>query len=272
VYAESAVQWTPWLRTVAGLRADGYRFGTGERRATAGIVTPKLSVVAGPFFFHAGHGFHSNDARGVVAGVTPLVRTRGVEAGVRGEPMPGLVTSLVAWRLTSGAELVYAGDTGTTEPSRASRRHGIEWSSAYTAGPLRLDLDVALSRARFTQDAPEGNVVPGALERMISAGASYAPGEGWSLGMHLRHLGPRALTEDGAVRSRGSTLADARIGYRFGPRTQLVLDVFNLFDRQAREVEYYYASRLPGENTARQDIHFHPAVPRTFRLTLTQAF
>ncbi|GGX76373.1 TonB-dependent receptor [Massilia dura] len=278
VFAETSVRWAPWLRTVAGLRGDAYRFDVNGRRADATIATPKLSVIAGPWrnmelFFNAGHGFHSNDARGVVDGVTPLVRTRGVEAGVRSEPVPGLETSLTAWRLSSGSELVYVGDAGTTEPSRASRRHGIEWNTQYTTGPLRFDLDLAVSRARYTQPAEEGDRVPGALERMAAFDVSYAPlGKRWSGGFNVRYLGPRALTEDDGVRSRASTLASARIAYRFNPRTQLTLDVFNLFDRKASDIEYYYASRLPGEAAARDDVHFHPVEPRTVRLALNYTF
>ncbi|QBE64415.1 TonB-dependent receptor [Pseudoduganella lutea] len=282
VFAETSAHWTPWLRTVAGLRGEAFRFSVTGRREEATIVTPKLSIVAGPWqgtelFFNAGHGFHSNDARGVVDGVTPLVRTRGVEAGVRSELAWGLETSLTAWRLASGSELVYVGDAGTTEPSRASRRHGIEWNVHYAKGPWRADMDVAASRARYTQPAEEGDRVPGALARMAALDVSYVPaGGGWSGGVNLRHLGPRALVEDGSVHSRASTLAGARVGYRFGGGAQLTLDVFNLFDRRASDIEYYYASRLPEEaragSEAQDDVHFHPVEPRTVRLTLAYAF
>jgi hypothetical protein len=278
VFAESAIDLASWLRAVIGVRADGYRFKVNGQSATAGIVTPKLAVIAGPWhgtelFFNAGHGFHSNDARGVVDGVTPLVRTRGIEAGLRHDVMAGLQTSLVAWRLASGSELVYVGDAGSTEPSRASRRHGVEWNTHYTRGPWRADLDLAVSKARYTAAAEEGDSVPGALERMASLELAYAPADGsWSGGVNLRYLGPRPLAEDGSQRSRGSTLASARLGYRIGPRARLTVDVFNLFDRQASDIAYYYASRLPGEAEARDDVHFHPALPRTVRLALQTTF
>lgn len=54
---------------------------------------------------------------------------------------------------------------------------------------------------------------------------------------------------------------------------RLALDVFNLFDRKASHIDYYYASRLPGEGVAGvNDIHFHPVEPRSVRLTLTASF
>jgi hypothetical protein len=56
-------------------------------------------------------------------------------------------------------------------------------------------------------------------------------------------------------------------GYRFSPRWSAWLDVYNLFDRDVSDIEYFYVSRLPGEPEAGiADIHFHPAEPQTFRL------
>jgi hypothetical protein len=44
-------------------------------------------------------------------------------------------------------------------------------------------------------------------------------------------------------------------------------DVFNIFDRKADDITYYYTSRLPGEPAAGiNDIHFHPVENRSFRL------
>jgi outer membrane receptor protein involved in Fe transport len=60
------------------------------------------------------------------------------------------------------------------------------------------------------------------------------------------------------------------VGYKFNPRLKLALDAFNLFNRKASDVDYYYASRLPGEPAdGVADRHFHPVEARTFRLTLT---
>jgi outer membrane receptor protein involved in Fe transport len=78
LYAENATQWTPWLRSVAGLRGDRFDFkvassidaNSGSRSAS--IASPKLSLIFGPwakteYFANYGHGFHSNDARGTTA-------------------------------------------------------------------------------------------------------------------------------------------------------------------------------------------------------------
>ena len=48
-----------------------------------------------------------------------------------------------------------------------------------------------------------------------------------------------------------------------------MLQVFNLFDAEVSDVDYCYASRLPGEPAEGiADIHTHPREPRTLRLVL----
>ena len=64
-----------------------------------------------------------------------------------------------------------------------------------------------------------------------------------------------------------------RAGYKFTEATKLTLDFFNLFDRKASDIDYFYASRLKGEPAAGvDDIHFHPVEPRSLRVTLTTSF
>ena len=78
IYAENTVHWTDWLRTIVGWRGD-YLSGAASirfsmrpipARSSAGIGSPKFTMVFGPFnktefFFGAGYGMHSNDVRGV---------------------------------------------------------------------------------------------------------------------------------------------------------------------------------------------------------------
>jgi hypothetical protein len=301
LYGEWGAQWTTWLRSQIGLRADSARFDVGSSiaansgKASDEQLSPKLSLVFGPwrqteFFVNAGRGFHSNDARGTTARLAPggaealdpvpgLAASRGSEIGLRTTVVPGLQSSLALWRLDLDSELVYIGDAGTTEPSGASRRHGIEWNNHWVLDELGwpgwlLDLDLAASKARF-RDAPSGaDRVPGAVDRVASFGLSYAPEAGrWFGHFQLRHFGPRDLVEDGSQRSASTTLAYLRGGWRASPAFSLTVDVFNLFDREASDIDYYYASRLPGEPAGGlEDRHFHPVEPRTLRVTASFRF
>ena len=300
LYAENSVQWTPWLRSNAGLRWDDYHFdvassiaaNSGKRSAT--LASPKFGLVLGPWhqtelFINYGQGFHSNDARGVTETVTPkelqpaqaspaLVRSRGGELGLRTEIVPGLQTSLALWQLKLGSELVFSGDAGDTEASGASKRYGVEINNHYVASRwLLLDADIAVSRARFTSDQGEapnlGRYIPGSVDTVVSIGATVTEYGPWFGHFQLRYFGPRPLIEDDSQRSRATTLGYLRVGYRITPDLKLALDVFNLFDRKASDIDYYYASRLPGEPAGGvNDVHFHPVEPRTVRVSLTANF
>jgi outer membrane receptor protein involved in Fe transport len=288
VYGQSAVEFSPSLRAVLGLRADRLTTRVDAltlppiaARASATQLSPKLSLIAGPFaktefFFNAGRGLHSNDARGTTARVDPksgdavdpvppLVAARGVEVGARTEALAGLQSSLALWRLLSDSELVYIGDAGATEASAASRRRGVEFNNRYM--PLRwllLDADFAWTHARFVN----GDRIPNAVDRVASVAATVRDLGPWSASLQWRYLGPGALTEDNAVRSTSSLTTNLRLGWRITPKAELTLDVFNLFDRKVNDIQYFYESRLPGEAAAVADRHVHPAEPRSARLTL----
>ncbi|TFW19164.1 TonB-dependent receptor [Duganella callida] len=295
-YLENTVQWRDWLRTTAGLRYDRYRFDVASNiaensgKVDAGTTSPKISVVLGPwdkteFFINYGEGFHSNDARGTtvhlapkerepVDPVTPLVKTRGAELGVRSEIIPGLQSSAALWQLRSASELVFSGDAGDTSASRGSYRSGIEWNNHYIAASwLLFDLDLAYSRGHYTEHDAAGDYIPGAIGKVASFGATISDLGPWSAAFQMRYFGPRPLIEDNSQRSATTAIAYARLGYKFKRRWTVQLDAFNLFDRQVSDVDYYYASRLPGEPAEGvQDIHTHPAERRSFRLTLKTAF
>ncbi len=298
VFAESTLHWHEKFRSIIGLRYDRYRFrvssdnGANSGNVADGIASPKLSLIFGPwgkteFFANMGRGFHSNDARGTTQTiapktglstqpVTPLVRTRGFELGARSEVINGLQSSLVLWRLDIDSELLFVGDAGETEPSRASKRSGIEWNNRYVVAPwLAFDLDVAFSRARFRSFDPavdRGTHIPGALEKAVSFGVSIRDRGPWSGHIHWRYLGPRPLIDDNSVRSAPTSLVHARVGYRLLANTRVSLDVFNLFNRKASDIDYFYESRLRGETASVNDVHFHPVEPRTLRLTLATGF
>ena len=296
LYGENATRWAPWLRSVAGLRADAYRFKVNSDNAVnsgtarEAIVNPKLSLVAGPwasteFYLNAGGGFHSNDARGTtirvdpktgdaVDRVTPLVRSRGAELGVRGNWLPGLQTSLAIYRLDLASELLFVGDAGTTEASRPSRRVGFELANYYKLGNwLTVDADVAFARARFRDADPTGNRIPGAVEGVASLAIAVDNLGPWFGAAQLRYFGPRPLLEDNSVRSSSTIVFNARLGYRVSPKMRVELEGFNLANRRASAIDYYYTSRLPGEAVAGvHAIHFHPVESRSFRLTLAMNF
>ncbi|HEY0821363.1 MAG TPA: TonB-dependent receptor [Rhizobacter sp.] len=286
VYGQTGLALTPWLRTVLGVRADSVHFKTDDhlaaRSATDGDqqLSPKFTLVAGPwarteFFFNAGRGFHSNDARGATDPVDPapgLAASRGHEIGVRTEWLPGLQSSLALWRLDFDSELVYVGDAGNTEASLPSKRRGVEWNNRWTPRSwLLVDADLAWSHARF-RDAGAADRIPNAVDKVASVALSVKDLAGWSASLQWRYLGSGALVEDNSLRSTSSATTNLRVSRKLWRDAELTLDVFNLFDREVYDIQYYYESRPPLLAAPREDRHVHPAEPRTVRLTLKMAF
>ena len=295
MYVENSLQWTAKFRSVFGLRADYTNMDVASNLAANSgnrndhLASPKLNLIFGPwekteYFISAGSGFHSNDARGAVITLDPktlapaaqapvLVCSRGAELGVRSEWVPKLQSSLALWRLSLDSELVFAGDAGTTLASRPSLRHGIEWSNRYRPRPwLLIDADISASKARFTDDDPAGQRIPGSIDRVAAVGVTLEQFGRWSGAAQMRYFGPRPLIEDGSVYSRSTLTANLRIGYRLDKKLRIGLDVFNLFNRRASDIDYFYASQLRGEAVPVNDVHFHPLEPRNLTLTLSANF
>jgi hypothetical protein len=295
-YLQHEVQWTAWMRSSAGLRLDRFQFDVAAGRpensgtASGGLASPKAALIFGPWrstevYVNAGYGYHSNDARGTTLTVdplsgapanrvTPLARARGSEIGARLVPRRGLQMEVALWRLDLDGELLFLGDAGTTASSRPSRRWGVEWSTyAAPRSWLTLGADLGWSRARFANFESGGDHVPGAVERVPSAGLAVDDGGVGFGSLRLRYFGPRPLVEDGTVRSSATRLLNGQVGARLTRTTELVLDGFNLLDAAAGDIDYFYTSRLPGEPAeGMDDLHAHPALPRTLRLSMRWRF
>jgi len=289
-------QWLTWLRSTLGLRADQYWFdvdaghAANAGAAAAAVVSPKAALVIGPWrnselYLSAGRGFHSNDARGTtltsdpvsgdpVEAVTPLASARGGEVGLRTMPARGLQITAAAWGLSLDSELVFVGDAGTTDAGRASRRYGVEVTSLYAPAPwLTLDGDVAFSRGRFRGGDRAARHIPGAVERVVAGGITVQDRGRFGGSLRLRHFGARDLSEDATVRSQPTTMFNGELVMQASAHMRVVLDAFNLFNARASDIDYFYTSRLPSEPAAGvDDVHSHPALPRSVRLGLHVAF
>lgn len=295
LYVENATQWAEKFRSVAGARVDNFNFKVNSNisansgNVSASKVSPKLNLIFGPwnsteFYASNGLGFHSNDARGTTLTqdpktgnradkVPPLVRSKGLELGVRTEAIKGLQSALSVYQLDFDSELIFQGDAGTTRAGRASRRTGFEFSNYYKPYRwLTVDADISFAKARFRNNDPVGDRVPGAVEGVASV-ALAVDGLGPYFGaLQLRYFGPRPLLENNSVRSKSTATMNGRIGYKFSPKLKLELEGFNLTNRRDSAIDYYYTSQLKGETAPVADVHFHPIETRSFRLTLVANF
>ncbi|MEH2488345.1 TonB-dependent receptor [Bradyrhizobium sp. AZCC 2230] len=333
IYAENTVRWTDWLRTTVGWRGDYYNAdvtslfnSNNSGHVDASLGSPKFRMVLGPFnqtefFLGAGYGMHSNDARGATTTEDPndpttrlspsplLVRTRGAEVGVRTRIIPGLDSSFSLFILDQDSEILFSGDAGDTEATRASRRYGFEWTNHYRPKSwIDIDADLAMTHARFRGydfdqadvyaslagypeaqigNAP-GNYIPNAPPMVASAGITLGEKTGWFGGVRWRYLAASPLTEDNAFRSSATSVFNGRLGYRADNGWRIQLDVLNLFNTQANQITYAYGSLLKTDTLYNlctggvapsavcqngvMDYVLHPVEPLTFRVTVAGAF
>lgn len=294
-YASLESRWRPRLRTVLGIRHDAYAFrvrsddsrNSGSR--VAAISSPKASLILTPIlgtevYLGAGLGFHSNDARGTTirfdplsgdstTQVSPLVRSRAAEIGVRTSRGEWLRTAASLWALNLDSELLFVGDAGTTEALGGTRRVGLTMANYWKPSrSLSVDSDVSFTRARFTDVASTADRIPGALERVITAGATWEPRRGMHAVARVRHFGASALVEDNSVRGTPTTLLNLSVGGTVRG-TRLTASVLNAGNARASDVQYFYVSRLSGEaGSGVADVHSHPVEPRMLRLGISRGF
>lgn len=297
IYFENATQWTNKFRTLAGIRHDFYRFDVNSNnvansgRGSDTLASPKLALIFGPwakteYYLNVGSGFHSNDVRGTTISVDPktgdpvnkapaLVRSKGLEIGVRSEIIPRLQSALSFYGLDFASELIFVGDAGTTQASRPSRRYGSEFSNYYRATDwLTINANIAFARARFRDIDLAGNRIPGAIEGVGSLALTIDNIGPYFGALQMRYFGPRPLIENNSVRSQSTNTLNGTGGYKITPTIRIQLECFNLTNRKDSAIDYYYESRLKSEpaGAAIPDVHFHPIESRSLRVRLTATF
>jgi hypothetical protein len=269
-FTQLSSHWTPWFRTMFGLRGDEYQFDVNGGHRGASIASPKASFIFTPshvieLYLNGGFGFHSDDAR------TPaLVRSRGAEVGVRTDLVNGWTSTVAFWALNLDSELIWDGDHGTDAPSFPSDRLGVTWSNTYRPTPqIAFDVDASYVHARFAGQAQP--FIPGALENTLVGGITWTPAtHGIFAAFHVRRFGSYPLVQSDSVRAPSTMVANADAGYSLAAGVRVQLTLLNIFNSLGDDIDYYYASRLPGEPaTGVMDQHLHPIEPRQLRVSLS---
>jgi outer membrane receptor protein involved in Fe transport len=287
IFGEADLRLTKALRFIAGVRGDRIDVAVDDRledltttsTRTSGVkgaalLSPKFLAIFSPvpmvdLFGSYGRGFHSNDARGVVLARSPatlITPALGYEIGARATPLDDLTFQASAFRLDLSSELVWSGDTGGTEPSLPTRRYGLEIGVRYSIDKwLFADADATFVRARFRENAGNGDAVALAPTRTFSAGIGVRPplGDVRPFGaLRLKSIADRPANEDGSLIAKGFTTLDANAGARWR-NLELGIDVQNVCDTLYREVNFANISRLSYEPAPVTGIHYSPGWPRT---------
>jgi len=278
------------VRLVAGLREDVFIYRITQHvnntdQPVNGAVTrarlnEKVNLILGPwaeteFFANFGTGFHSNDARAVLANPsqTALPTATGYEFGVKTRILPRVDLSATYWFLNLQSELVFNSDDGTTTALGATHREGLEFATKIRLLDW-LTFDGAFTyttHANFlhptlaaTPDPVPGTAIP--LAPIWTARADLTARLPWGLSSDLGmiYVGNRALDPLRQQTARGYTLVNWTGRYRY-KNLEAFLSIENLLNTEWREAQFFFASRLPGEPaTGVPDTHFVPGNPRTF--------
>ena len=123
---------------------------------------------------HDDHARSRRPAKPSIA-VTPLVRATGRRGRRPHRRDPASADRRVTlWTLTLASELVFVGDAGTTEagPAEPSLRRRVRELLRAAAVADRSTATCRCRSARFTDVDPAGDRIPGAVETVVSAGAT----------------------------------------------------------------------------------------------------
>jgi hypothetical protein len=269
------------VRVITGARGDiftydGTQFVNNAEGDINGHVTKarpdvKANLILGPWFqtelfANFGTGYHSNDARAVLSDptLTALPTATGYEFGFRTRILPRTEIFATYWFLNLESELVFNGDTGTTEAQGPTHREGLEFGTTlHLLDWLTFTGDFTYTtHAEFVRPRP----APIPLAPIWTARWDLTARLPWGLStsFEMRYLGDRPADEDNIQTARGYTLFNwtARYRYKF---MEAFLSIENLANVEWREAQFSFNSRLAGEPASGvPDIHFTPGNPRTF--------
>jgi outer membrane receptor protein involved in Fe transport len=281
-FLKAEVQPTTWVRFIGGVRSELFTFDVRNRcatcteqpggRTTSSLILPKANLILGPWistelFLNYGEGFHSNDARSAVGqAASPLARSKSYEVGIRAKPWgaDGIELIATAWQMDLQSELVFIGDSGTTDIRGASRRRGVEVAArGQVWGPLYVNGSVTYTKAEFRN----GDAIPLAPEVTAYGAVLLAWPEGLTSQLQATYLGVRPLTEDRSAKAPSWLTVDLSERYQlpvklpYG-RMEAFFFVQNLFNTEWEQATFFFQSQLRNEGTPRNDIHFVPGSPR----------
>ncbi|WP_366183747.1 TonB-dependent receptor [Flavobacterium ovatum] len=258
------------------VRFDYFKFNYQDKLAatyrtqseTEFKVSPKLNFIytqnnSLQFFFKTGFGFHSNDARVVVQnnGKEILPTSIGFDLGSIFKATPKVLVNAALWALYLQQEFVYVGDAGVIEPSGKTKRMGADLGIRYQMNDyLFLDSDVTYTYARSIDEPSGQNYIPLAPDFTATGGLSFQKWNGFSGGIHYRHLKSRPANEDNSIIAKGYGIVDCNINYDVKNVT-FGLSVENLFNKEWNETQFATETRLQNEPNSVEEIHFTPGTP-----------
>jgi hypothetical protein len=285
-----------WLFNL-GLRFDDFNFfylNTAPASDTAAavyngvktsqgksIVSPKINIqytwnTEVQFYLKMGKGFHSNDARVVIAnqGLQILPAAYGMDFGLNWKPIPGIFVNAALWYLYLQQEFTYGADFGdeSVEPGGRTERKGIDLSIRYQVFSwLYGNVNVDLAKPKSLDAAKGANYLPLAPTFTSTAGLYYKLKNGMNGGISYRYLHNRAANEDYSLTAYGYFITDLTANYT-RKKFEIGVAIENLFNRRWNEAQFAYVSRLKNETAPVDEVSNTPGVPFFARIKFAVYF
>jgi hypothetical protein len=272
-YIDENLRSGKWLFN-AGLRMDYLYFDYEDRlnpqmpARSKTVFSPKLNLEytansSIQIYLKTGKGFHSNDAKVVVAnqGQEILPAAFGTDLGINWKPIDRLFINAAVWYLYLQQEFVYDGDEGTLEPSGQTRREGVDFSARYQFNNwLYAFLDFNYAKAREVQSPKGMDYVPLAVPLSSAGGLNYKFANGINGALSYRYMKDRPANEENSLIAKGYFVSDLTAFYT-RKKFEVGLEIQNLFNTQWREEQFEVESRMKNESAPVDGINFTAGTP-----------
>lgn len=291
-YLNETLQLNDRFSINAGLRSDQFYYGyknelaadtlypgTGVYHVNDHSLSPKLSFYYNQnenlrFYLNLGKGFHSNDARSVVAvkGDLSLPAAYGADLGTVFKPVNNLIINAAIWYIELDQENVYGGDGGTIEFSGKTKRVGFDFSARYQ--PLKylfLDLDLNDAHGRSVNDPKGQNYIPLAPVWTSTGGITYSKQNGFNGSLRYRYMGDRPANANYSLTAVGYFVTDFVFNYT-KKNYEIGLTINNVLNTKWKETQFDTVTRLKGEAAPVDEICFTPGTPFAARLSFSVFF
>jgi len=265
------------VRLVTGIRGDIFSYDVREHVNTTVPTSTARSRGGGPttrptwssalaateLFANFGTGFHSNDARAVIADRTldALPTATGWELGSRAGSFPAPRSTATYWFSTWAAS--WSSSATRVRPRRRGGAIGRAWSSGPRSGSSTGSPSQETSLHDQAEIRRHRQAIPLAPIWTARGRPDRPPAVGLASSLEMRYLGDRPA-DPTALGGQGlhAVQLDDPLSL---PRRRGVPEHREPHQHHWRESQFFFTSRLPGEPAGGvADLHFTPGNPRSF--------
>lgn len=295
-YIDETLENGRWLFNV-GVRADYFNFyyrniapsSDSAAKIYDGLKTNQNKISINPkiniqytlnnqaqLYIKTGRGFHSNDARVVIAnkGYEILPAAYTADAGINWKPLPHLYINTALWYIYLQQEFTYGSDFGdeSVQPGGKTVRKGIDFSARYQITRwLFGDANANLAKPRTLNEPKGENYIADAPTFTSTAGLYFKLTNGFNGGISYRYMHNGPANEDNSLTAKGYFLTDFTANYT-KKNYEIGISIENLFNVKWDETEIEYVSRLKYETSPVDELSYTAGVPFFAKLKFSVFF